>query len=192
MLQRWSDFCRVMTLAGLIGAGSMLPALPPGMRFGNLQCRPPQGWRMAEQNGSLTFIAPDSSRGQEAAIVLAPGRPFAGDFRAEFDKWVRLISSRDMAPGYGEVQQHGGAGYDILTQAVVVGPDPAHRGIRLFVAANPGGRFELILAMASSESLFRKYQAEFTKFLESVEYDEAPAAPVIEATPPAVRPAAAA
>ncbi|MDP2996650.1 MAG: hypothetical protein Q8N47_04115 [Bryobacterales bacterium] len=172
MLKSLWVLVRIAMTVLLAAAGSALLALQLESRFGNTTFRLPQGWQTAEQNGSLAITPGNLPRGQEAAILVTPGQPLGGDFRAVFDKWVQLLSPREAMPGFGEIRQQRGAGYDVLTQVVTLGSG-ANRGVRLFMAANPGGRFEMIMAMASSEGLFRRYQTDITNFMASVGYGSA-------------------
>jgi hypothetical protein len=53
---------------------------------------------------------------------------------------------------------------------VVENLDGSNRTIRVYSAANPGGRFEMIVMIATDEALFKKYRSSYKAFLNSYKF----------------------
>lgn len=143
----------------------------PSDSFGNAVFDSPQGWRRVESDGVLFFI-PSELRGGRVLIAVLPGEELRGDFRQWFEATIeRSLQNGERLVRSGELKsQRAAEGYDTLLKIVETRDREGYTYNRLYLAAHPGNRAEMVLYLASSTELFQKYSGVFEKFVASLDY----------------------
>jgi hypothetical protein len=177
---------RTLLLCLLMGAASCA-APAHADRFGDVDFRVPAGWQKVEKGGFAILASPLDARGKpHAAIFVAPGSGYGGDFGHWFADTVRQGESGETSISRGAVQRIQAKGhYDALTIDSVTEDRQGTATHRKYVAANPGGRAELFVYMTYSDRDAQAHLPSLRSFLESVRYEQAGAN---AASPPRANP----
>src|SRR5581483_5246363 len=163
------------------------------IRFGDASLRIPAGWQHTERTvgaqNALIVIPPDFGKPDRFMIAILPSRALQGaDFNRMFEQAIQSgLSPGERVVERGELQRRSApAGFDVLIQRLTVEDASHHRTPRVFCAANPNGRLEVLMAMADSAETLRRYQPDFDAILSSFTFGEiAPAPPATSSqTPP--------
>ena len=181
-------FTQVVCLAAL--AASLVDAQDTA-RADNQLFRIPPGWSRTDVPGS-TILSPDSAP-KNLVVLLLSGRALAGDFNATFDHDVNGLNGGQRVVSAGARQSRRTPdGIEQLGAVVELqGPNGA-RSYRYYLAAAPPGRFEMLVYMAATPVLFKRYLPDVERFIASWTFASlgaAPAAPgaaaPLTAAPPA-------
>lgn len=144
----------------------------PSDSFGNAVFDSPQGWRRVESDGTLFFIPPDLRGGSRVLIAVLPGEELRGDFRQWFEATIeQSLQNGERIVRAGELKsQRAAEGYDTLLKIVETRDREGYTYNRMYLAAHPGNRAEMVLYLASSTELFQKYSGVFERFITSLDY----------------------
>jgi len=139
-------------------------------QYGNVKFDIPSGWQRLEQ-GQFAVLAPnDLTTSEKLIIVISPGQELTSDFRAAFEATLQnALAANEKLVGSSETQlNRENEGYDVLTKTLTVeNVDDSNRTIRLYIAANPGKRLEMIVILANDQALFKKYETAVQAFITS-------------------------
>ena len=140
--------------------------------FGDIDYRVPAGWQKVEKGGFAILASPLDARGKpRAAIFVAPGSGYSGDFAQWFASTVREGESGETSISRSAVQRLQARGaYEALRIDSVTEDRQGTTTHRSYVAANPGGRAELFVYMTYSDRDAQQYLPSLRTFLESVQY----------------------
>jgi len=130
----------------------------------------PEGWKRIEQGQLVVLAPPDITDREKFIIVILPGQELKGDFRKTFEETTRRgVGENEQIVQESEIQsQRGANGLDILTRLMVIeNRDGSNRTTRLYLAAHPGDRFEMLAIVVNDPSLFERYKAGMVEFLNS-------------------------
>lgn len=156
-----------MQLKFLLLAGLLTLSLARAATFGNYIYTAPPGWTQTRQGDALVFTAPG---GGAASIRLTAGAVFQGDLKAWFSEQIARSNAGAKVINQGDVQaDQTPDGQTILASAAAVEVG-GRTEWRLYIAAQPGDRAELLVYSAASLEAFTKYQAAFTTFADSVDF----------------------
>lgn len=138
-------------------------------RAGNVLFKIPTGWQRVDKNNLLLLVPPDMTPEQRFVIAIIPGQELKGDFRAWFDTTLRegLAQGERIVQSTPVQSQRTPAGVDTLYTAVAIEDGSHTRTFRVYLAAHPGNRVEMIACLASSESLFKRYESAVTEFVQN-------------------------
>lgn len=139
--------------------------------------RSPKGWQTREQNGVLLVAPTDPQRNPEIAVMILPGADIRVSFTADFDQFVEKLLAAETVLSSEPVDQPQPLAYAVKSRLVLLKTKSSDRAVRWFIGANPGGRFEMVLVVASSESVFSRYNSDLKFLFGSLNYVAAPAAP---------------
>lgn len=144
----------------------------PSDSFGNAVFDAPRGWRRVESDGTLFFIPSDLRGGGRVLIAVLPGEELRGDFRQWFEATIeQSLQNGERIVRAGELKaQRAAEGYDTLLKIVETRDQTGYSYNRLYLAAHPGNRAEMVLYLASSADLFQQYSGVFEKFVTSLDY----------------------
>lgn len=116
------------------------------------------GWRKQEQNGAVAYF-----KGEEAVIMMAPAKPFAGDARAGLTKGMQSYLGGKVVAG-GEVRDaEGGAA---LAEYEVQEPNGS-RTHRAAMAWMRNGQLEAVLFATNDAASYQKYRPAAMAFFAS-------------------------
>lgn len=142
---------------------------PAAGRGPNIVYEVPQGWRRVEQGETQLLIPPDLPQGESCVLIVLPGEELRGDFRAAFDAARGELESGERVLETSDVTaEKNPAGYETLYSLAVTNDRRGARTYRLYLAAHPGSRFEMIVYAASGEELFKRYQPAVLDFVKSI------------------------
>jgi hypothetical protein len=147
--------------------------------FGDVHFNVPPGWRHVErQSGASRFLlmVPQNVAEKESvAILLLPGQELQGaDFPQAFDRILKQgLAASEHLVQYSGLPLRKAAGYDFLTRAMVVADDAGRRSFRVCFGANPGHRLEILIVSASSQEVFKRYEADLALLLNSLSFGDA-------------------
>ncbi len=116
------------------------------------------GWRKQEQNGAVAYF-----KGEEAMIMMAPAKPFAGDARAGLTKGMQSYLGGKVVAG-GEVRDaEGGAA---MAEYEVQEPNGSrtHRAAMAWVR---NGQLEAMLFATNDAASYQKYRPAAMAFFAS-------------------------
>jgi len=146
-------------------------------RFHDTVFRIPNGWRSGDQKGVLMLAPTDLQRSPEIAVFILPGADVRVNLQTDFDQFVEKTLAAETVLSDQPLAQMQPAGYDVKSRLVLIKNGPNDRAVRWFIGSNPGGRFEMVLVAASSESVFRRYDRDLKILFGSLSYPSAHAAP---------------
>lgn len=142
---------------------------PTAGRGPNITYEVPQGWRRVEQGETQLLIPSDLPRGESCVLIVLPGEELRGDFRAAFDAARGELESGERVLETTEVKaEKSAAGYETLYSVAVTNDPQGKRTYRLYLAAHPGSRFEMIVYAAVGEEMFKRYQPAVLDFIKSI------------------------
>lgn len=137
----------------------------------NLGYDVPRGWRRVEQDGTQLLVPGDLARGESCALIVLAGEELRGDFRAAFDAARGRLEAGERLLETTEVKaEKNPAGYDTLHALAVTEDGRGKRTYRLYLAARPGPRFEMIVYAAVGEETFKRYQPAVLDFVKSIRF----------------------
>ena len=146
--------------------------------FEGIIYRSPDGWKAdAARKNMRLFTAPETADGKQVTLLLGFGPEISGDFRAAFDRVMKVGTQDNTIVKASEVAStRSTEGYDVLAQTMLMEDRAGQRACTLHVAINANGRFVLVSLFATSEALFARYQPAFRRFLTDLELPTAKAA----------------
>jgi len=153
---------------------------------GNQIFRIPPGWTRTDSPGG-TILSPGAEPKNQVGLLLA-GHPLGGDFRAAFDHDVAVMNGTLRVVQAGEVQsRHTPEGVELLAATVELQAASGARSARYYMAAAVRGRYEILVYMAATPALFRRYWPAVQQFVTTWSFANlnTPAAPPGEAVPAA-------
>lgn len=123
----------------------------------------PEGWKRTRTTAGVAIYQPEGlAQGEDARIVIFPGDDVGGDFRAWFDATRAGLEEGERVSGGGRVEaSKSKTGADLLTADVVTNSKKHGFLLRRYVAANNGGKGEIILYRASGAGLFETHEPTF-------------------------------
>jgi hypothetical protein len=135
-------------------------------RFDDWLFQIPTGWRAELLPSGLSLASPDA----KAALVLFPGQAVSGDFRAWFDGRIAQLHANGTVVQASEVQSQKAEGYTVFITGAAFSDATGKTTYRFYFATNPALRGELLMFLTQDEDTFKKYQPEFTAFLQGVAF----------------------
>jgi hypothetical protein len=135
-------------------------------RFDDWLFQVPAGWRAELLAGGLSLFSPDA----KAAVILFPGQAVSGDFRAWFDGRIAQLHANGTVIQAGDVQSRTVENYTVHLTGAVLRDAKDKTTFRLYFAANPASRGELMMYLAQDMDSFQKHQAEFTTLVQGVAF----------------------
>jgi len=152
------------------------PQAAVASRTGNAVFQIPAAWQGTEQDG-VVILSPQSGPGKKnVAIMILQGHELNSDFRKAFDQVLRKMHANLRVISDGQIQSlQADEGYPVLLTEVQTQDAAGDRSYRLYLAANPGSRFEMIMYLASSETSYRSYRPVLEQFVKNLNFANAPA-----------------
>lgn len=137
----------------------------------NLVYEVPQGWRRVEQGETQLLIPADLGQGESCVLIVLPGEELRGGFRAAFDAARGELEKGERVLETTEVKaERNPNGYETLLSLAVTDDREGKRTYRLYLAAQPGSRFEMIVYAAVGEVTFKRYQPAVLEFVKSIQF----------------------
>lgn len=152
-------------------------------QFGNTLFKMPRGWKKVEKSGALLLAPADITEDRKFFVLIPKGQEFTGDFREFFES----VLKQGLNAGEKEVESsqitatRANSGYDLLQKAMVIEDESGMQTYRLYLAANPGKRFEMIACVASGKEAFSRYQPGLAEFLQTWRFANVPLKKVTKA-----------
>lgn len=147
----------------------------PSDSFDNAVFNAPKGWRRVESGGTLIFIPQDLRSGERVLIALLPSEVLSSNFRDWFKAKIRqsLQDGERIVKESDLLEQRVEEGYDTLVKLIETRDSAGYSYHRLYLGARPGNRAEMVLYLASSAELFKRYGDTFQGFALSLDYKSA-------------------
>ena len=145
-------------------------------QVGNVLFVAPKNWQRldkaakdASTNGQTIFIAPNSN--QSTVITILPDEQLFGSLETWFkDFLTKNHSKAKVISGGGIVKASSEESYPILLSEATLKENDGSLSYRLYVAAHPGNKAEVIALISTNPKEYQQYKSVFDEFIKSVDF----------------------
>ena len=138
--------------------------------FGNYLYTLPPGWTQSQQSGTLILTPPNLKAGERVTVRLTPGSVLQGDLSAWLTAQMQSYNMGAKVVTQTPIQSQPSDDGQPLLLSVSLVQINGQSEYRVFIAAHPGNRAELLVITTSSYDAFTTHQDELNAFSSGLDY----------------------
>ncbi len=163
---RFSALIKMLMIICLFGFIPLVRAA----QFGDMRFELPAGWKAREDSQVLVLTPPDLTKTSAVGVWLLPGLGL-GNLNTQFSGLVQLLQSgKTVVRESKVVATQSPEGYAVLQQELILLDSKWANSYMVVVGANPNNRFEALYYSASSQALYKNYNAPVSRLIDTIKF----------------------